>query len=158
MLQHIAYKWDLLRDASVTTRYLWHPGLDAAGIEARMAQVYRDGPPESLDVARSVLRLATERVAPEAIQYLDVEEEENGRRSFDLNIYNADLRVKDLHVLLLRMRAHFGIRPGQFQALYDQINVLPLGHLAGGIHRDGRDFFNLYYGAVCLPHFNDKIR
>ena len=50
------------------------------------------------------------------------------------------------------------LRPGQFQALYDQINALPLGHLAGGIHRDNLDFFNVYYGAVGLPHYSDKIR
>ncbi len=158
VLQHVAYKWDMLRDAAVTTRYLWYPGLGAAGIEARMAHVYRDTPPESFDIARSVLHLALERVAPEAIQFLDVEEDENGRRSFDLNVYNAHLKVKDLHSLLLRMRAHFSIRPGQFQALYDQINALPLGHVAGGTHRDSRDFFNVYYGAVGLPHFNDKLR
>ena len=33
-----------------------------------------------------------------------------------------------------------------------------LGHLAGGVHRDGRDFFNVYYGATGLPRFNERLR
>ena len=97
------------------------------------------------------------RTEAERLQYLEVEELENGRRSFDLNVYNAGLTVKDAQPLLQRMRAHFNLRPGQFQALYDQIRGLSLGHLAGGVHRDGRDFFNVYYGVAGLPAFNRKL-
>jgi tryptophan halogenase len=157
VLMHLAFKWDLLRDAAVTTRYLWHPGLRTTEIEARLANIYRDGQTESREIARALLRLAVERVAPESLQWLEVEEVENERRSFDLNIYNTKLQIKDIYDLLQQIRVHFGIRPGQFQALYDQIKGLALGHLAGGIHRNGKDFFNLYYGAVGLPHFNEKL-
>ena len=55
--------------------------------------------------------------------------------------------------LLGQMREMFDLRPGQWQALYDQIKGKALGHLAGGVHRDGRPFFNVYYGVVGLPHF-----
>ena len=157
VLMHLAFKWDLLRDAAVTTRYLWRPALRTNEIEARLAHIYRDGQTESLEIARALLRLAVERVAPESLQWLEVEEAENERRSFDLNIYNTKLQIKDIFNLLQQMRGRFGIRPGQFQALYDQIKGMALGHLAGGIHRNGKDFFNLYYGAVGLPHFNEKL-
>ena len=33
-----------------------------------------------------------------------------------------------------------------------------LGHLAGGVHRNGKDFFNLYYGVTGLPHFHEGFR
>jgi hypothetical protein len=56
------------------------------------------------------------------------------------------------------MRSHFGVRPGQFQGLYDQIKLLSLGHLAGGVHRNGKDFFNVYYGVVGLPRFSARLR
>ena len=157
VLLHLAFKWDLLRDAAVTTKYLWHPGLSGSEIEMRLAHVYRDGQGESLEIARSLLQLATAKVAAERLQYLEVEEAENARRSFDLNVYNAGLHIRDVHDLLYRMREHFAVRPGQFQALYDQIKVMPLGHLAGGVHRNGKDFFNVYYGAVGLPHFNKQL-
>jgi tryptophan halogenase len=158
VLLHLAFKWDLLRSAAVTTRYLWYPFLTARGIEDRLAHVYRDGPSASQDIARSLLRLAVERAPAERLQYLEVEEPETARRSFDLNVYNAKFQVKEIHSLLQQMREMFAIRPGQFQALYDQIKAMSLGHLAGGVHRNGKDFFNLYYGAVGLPKFNDKLR
>lgn len=160
VLLHLAFKWDLLRGEAVTTRYRWFPGLSADAIEARFAQVYGAGQGASpggvsRDIATAVLREAAIRIAAERMQYLEVEEAENDRRSFDLNLYNAKLQVKDIQPLLYRMREHFGVRPGQFQALYDQVKGLALGHLAGGVHRNGADFFNLYYGVVSLPHFSD---
>ena len=142
VLLHLAFKWDLVKDAAVTTRYWWRPGLSAPEIEERLAYVYRDGPRESLDLARQALALTEGRVGAEMLQYLEVEEAENARRSFDLNLYNAKLQVKDMQHLLLQMREHFGVRPGQMQALYDQIKTKALGHLAGGVHRSGEDFFN----------------
>jgi tryptophan halogenase len=154
VLMHLAFKWDVLKGTAVTTRYWWRPGLSAAGIEERLAYVYRDGPQTSFEIARAVLALTRERVAAEMLQYLEVEEAENSRRSFDLNLYNAKLQVKHMQHLLDRMREHFDLRPGRVQALYDQIKMKSLGHLAGGVHRDGEDFFNVYYGAVGLPHFH----
>jgi hypothetical protein len=135
----------------VTTRYWWRPGLSAAEIRVRLAHVYRDGPRTSFEVACAALALTLGRVATERLQYLEVEEDENGRRSFDLNLYDARLQVKDMHPLLDRLREHFEVRPGQLQALYDQIKARPLGHLAGGVHRNGEDFFNIYYGVIGLP-------
>jgi tryptophan halogenase len=158
VLLHIAFKWNMLRDESVTTRYLWYPLLKADDIARRFAVVYRNGPADSREIAMAFLRLATDAASgAESLQYLEVEEAENARRSFDLNLYNARLRMRDAEHLLQRARTHFNIRPGQFQALYDQIRTLSLGHLAGGVHRDGRDFFNVYYGVVGLPRFNSGL-
>ncbi len=154
VLLHLAFKWDLLKGTAVTTRYCWRPGLSAAGIEERLAHVYRNGPQTSFEIARAALALAKNRVAAEMLQYLEVDEAENSRRSFDLNLYNAKLQVKDMQALLHRMREHFAVRPGRMQALYDQIKMKSLGHLAGGVHRGGEDFFNIYYGVVGLPHFH----
>ena len=158
VLMHLAFKWDLLRNAGVTSRYLWYPFLTAREVEDRLSHVYRDGPAGSEAIARSLLRQAIERAPAERLEYLEVEEPETARRSFDLNVYNSKLQVKDIHNLMQRMRERFGIRPGQFQALYDQIKGMALGHLAGGVHRNGKDFFNLSYGAVGLPKFNEKLR
>jgi len=154
VLLHLAFKWDLAGGAAVTSRYWWRPSLSAAEIEERLAHVYRDGPQISFDIARAALKLTEGRISAEALQYLEVEEAENARRSFDLNLYNAKLQVKDMQSLLQRMREHFEVRPGQWQALYDQIKTKTLGHLAGGVHRKGEDFFNVYYGVVGLPHFH----
>lgn len=158
VLMHLAFKWDILREAHVVTRYLWYPALSRRGTEVRLSQVYRDGrPAPSFEIAKAVLHLATERVPAERLQYLEVLEDENARRSFDLNVYDARLQVKDLQPLLQRMREHFGVRPGQFQALYDQIKNKTLGHVAGGVHRNGNDFFNIYYGVGGFPEFSERF-
>lgn len=155
LLQHLAFKWDLLKDAQVVTRYLWYPARSVEGIAERLSRVYRGGAAEfSLDIARAVLQLAAARTTPERLQYLEVEEDENQRRSFDLNLYATGMLVKDLQRVLHQLREHYGVRPGEFQALYDQVKTKLLGHLAGGIHRNGRDFFNVYYGVAGFPKFS----
>ena len=158
LLQHLAFKWDLVKDADMVTRYLWHPMLSAGGIAERLSQVYRDGKDGiSLEIARTVLELAARRTPAEKLQYLEVQEDENDRRSFDLNVYTTGMQVKDLQPALFRMREHYGVRPGQFQALYDQIKNKALGHVAGGVHRNGRDFFNVYYGVAGFPIFSEPF-
>lgn len=152
VLLHLAFKWAPGDEACVVSRYWLHPALDAHGIEQRLAAIYAGeaaGP--SLEIARSVLRLAAGRSAHGALQYLEVTEDGHPRRSFDLNCYDAGLQVKDVQGALFAMRDRFEVRPGQFQALYDQIRDSRFGHLAGGIHRDGADFFNVYYGVSGYP-------
>ena len=158
-LLHLAYKWEPDSGAHVVSEYLWHPGLDAAAIAERLARhVYRGAEEGSQEIARAVLEVAAPRAPAGTLQYLEVQEPGNGRRSFDLNLYNARLQVKDVQAQLYRMRERYGVRPGQFQALYDQIKGKVLGHLAGGVHRDGRDFFNVYYGVGSFPQFHGGFR
>jgi hypothetical protein len=146
---HVAFKWDTADpEHRVISRYLLHPALSEAQILERMSRIYRTGSNgSSLEIARAVLAVACTRVDAESLQYLEVQEDGNDRLSFDLNFYDAGLLVKDLQAPLAQMRQRFAIKPGQFQALYDQIKPQTAGHLAGGVHRNGRDFFNVYYGV-----------
>jgi len=130
----------------VVGRYWWYPHLTAEQIRERVAGVYQDGAPESQAIAFDVIGLAAERMPERDIHYLEIEEDGSPRRSYSINFYDADLKVRDLHPLLSRMRRLFDVAPGLFQVLYDQIKTRRFGHLAGGVHRNGRDFFNLYYG------------
>lgn len=158
VLLHLAFKWDTATGAEVVTRYHWYPRLPMGELETRLASVYRDhASGASIDIARTILRSAAERAPAEQLQYLEVEEE-NGRRSFDLNVYDAALQLKDIQDALFAMRERFGVRPGQFQALYDQVKARAFGHLAGGVHRNGEEFFNVYYGVSGFPRFNDRFR
>ena len=158
VLLHRAFKWDLVKRAHVVTEYVWHPLKRVEDIEARLREVYRGGEPApSYEIARELLHLAAARAPAERLQYLEVQEAQNGRRSFDLNVYNASLELRDAQHLLARMREHFGVRPSEFQALYDQIKGRSFGHLAGGVHRDGADFFNVYYGVSGFPRFSERL-
>ncbi len=157
VLLHLAYKWPLDGGPFVLTRYDWFPALPPEGIAARLQALYGEAAGgEAAAIAAEALALATAREP--ALQYLEVQEPDNGRRSFDLNLYDAGLQLRDMLPLLLRMRDLYGIRPGQFQALVDQIRMRSLGHIAGGVHRDGRDFFNIYYGVTGFPQFAAGLR
>jgi hypothetical protein len=158
LLLHRAFKWDVDSTAGgtcVVTEYNWHPLLGTGEIAARLGRLYGDASP-SLAIVRGVLELAASRAPDAHFQFLEVEEE-NGRRSFDLNVYDAKLRVSDAQPLLDAMRERCEVRPGRFQALYDQIKTRPLGHIAGGIHRDHREFFNVYYGVTGFPLFSQRF-
>ena len=133
------------RQRTEPKRYHWHPRLAAPALRERLATFYGEGTP--LQAALDVLALATARVDAVKLQFLEVTEEGNPRRSFDLNLYDARLAMRDVQAPLERLREHFGVRPGQYQALYDQIRTKPLGHLAGGLHRDGAPFSTVYYGV-----------
>jgi tryptophan halogenase len=159
VLLHRAYKWDPACTDVVESQYHWFPGLDAEAIAARLRALYAGtGAGESLAIALDTLALAAPRFAGGAPQYLEVSEPGNGRRSFDLNLYDAELMVGDLLPAQIRMRERHGIRPGQFQALVDQVRSRALGHLAGGVHREGEDFFNVYYGVAGFPRFASRVR
>jgi hypothetical protein len=156
---HLAFKWNIAKPEHMVSRYMWYPALTLPEIEERLSTIYEaHGAGVSFDIAKAVLQSASSKVPPEKLLYLEVMEDENDRRSFDLNVYEAQLQVKDMQHLLSRMRVHYGIRPGQFQALFDQIKTRPLGHIAGGVHRDRRDFFNVYYGVQGYPHFAEGLR
>lgn len=147
-LQYMAFKWNVASGEHVVSRYHWHVGLSAKGIERRIAQMCGGQPGAMLDMARSVLNDAAARLPPQRLLYIEVTEEGQPRSSFDLNLYDARMLVRDQQSVLFAMRDYFGVRPGQFQALYDQIKSRPFGHLAGGVHRNGQEFFNVYFGGT----------
>jgi hypothetical protein len=147
VLEHIAYKWDPISpEVRVVGRYLWYPKMTAEEIRARVENVYGGGAPEAREIAFGVIALAAGRMPERDIHYLEIEEDGNPRRSYSINFYDAGLNVRDLHPLLSRMRRLFEVSPGRFQVLYDQIKTRRFGHLAGGVHRNGKGFFNVYYG------------
>ncbi len=147
ILMHRAFKWDIADPMRhVVTEYLWHPALTVDQIAARLAEVYRAGDDEALAIARGILERA-EAAMPRTICYLEVTEETTRRRSFDLNFYDAKLLVKDLGPWLRRLAAHLAIPTDEFEAWYEPVAERRFGHLAGGVHRAGQDFFNLYYGV-----------
>jgi tryptophan halogenase len=156
VLLHLAFKWDIRSGDHVVTSYDWFPGLSKDGIQDRLLSLYRERvDSEPARIACDALSLTG--LHANTLQYLEAHEAGNKRHSFDLNLYDTGLQMRDILPLLMRMRDHYAIRPGQFQALIDQIKLRSLGHLAGGLHRDGRDFFNVYYGVSGFPQFASRL-
>ena len=145
---YTSFKWDTARGHHVVSLYHLWPGLGAGGMAERIERAFAGADPALVGHALAVLDACAQRLPGERLQYLEVTEPGQPRLSFDLNAYDAGLTLRDLQPVLFALRDHFGIAPGRFQALYDQVKGKRFGHLAGGIHRDGRPFFNVYYGGA----------
>jgi hypothetical protein len=148
-LQHLAFKWDASGGGrSAVTRYVRYPTQNRDELLRRMADTQAPGSSqEPFEIAQAIVTLATDRMAPQRLQYLDVREDGSDRRSYDLNLYDSGLLLRDLKALLFRMCAHHEIGPQTLEASYEPIQSLRVGHVAGGTHRDGLGFFNVYFGA-----------
>jgi hypothetical protein len=92
-----------------------------------------------------MVELAARRIAPEKMLYLEVSEEGNPRRSFDVNLYKAGLRLRELEGCLAPVFAHYRPPQAPLRLLLGQLDKA-FGHVAGGLDREGRDFLTLYYG------------
>jgi hypothetical protein len=55
--------------------------------------------------------------------------------------------VGDVSPHLLRIVAHFAIPAVLAEPLFDGLRSRAVGHLAGGVHRAGEDFFTVYHGV-----------
>lgn len=147
VLLHLAFKWNPLTDsAGSIAKYIYHPGLSVAKIFARLTALYSGADDRfSLAMAQDLINAASARVSANNLMYIEVSEQGNPRWSFDINLYEANLYLAEVEDLLFGMSKHYAIPDGQFKLLYNTIKANRLGHLSGGIDREGRDFFTVYY-------------
>ncbi len=148
-LLHLGLKWDLFNPARhVVTHYTWHPRLSPQAVLGKSSPVL--GPAASTAVREGVERLvslALARAPVRDILCLEVTEEGNPRRSIDINVYGANLRVAETYSILSVLCRRHGIAFDTFHNLYNDIKTKMFGHLAAGTDREGKPFFTVYYGV-----------
>jgi hypothetical protein len=147
---YTGFKWDTSAPhRQAVTRYAWYPSLPIPELLARLRVITEPGRHSGLlDIAQGVTERASHEIPHGDIQYVEVTEEANPRRSFDINIYKSGLRIEDLCPYLLRALPNFAITPERFESLYQRIRGERFGHLAGGIDRDDKEFMTVYYGVT----------
>ncbi|MCU0596946.1 MAG: DUF3467 domain-containing protein [Desulfobacterota bacterium] len=150
---YLGFKWDASDSQKrALTRYTCYPLIPLEKIMDRLADLYEgSADKESLEIVKGFLETALGRTGYDQILYLEVSEDNNPRRSFDINMYRAKLRLRDLHSLLMQMCRHFSITPEGFHALYDPVKSKRFGHLSGGVDREGKEFLTVYYGVEEHP-------
>ena len=148
-LLHLGYKWDPSDHRKrALTKYTWHPSLSFEQIRKRTAHILdprKYGPP--FEIAGGILDLASQKIPHQDVLYLEVTEGNNPRRSFDINMYRANLQLKELYRLLSKLCEHYSIPLDEFRNLYDRVETKTFGHVSGGISRKGADFLTIYYGV-----------
>ena len=146
-LLFLGFKWEA-RDSArcALARYTCHPLLSIQGIQRRLEALY-EGRAESpsLQATRDILDVSARRLQGDSFVYVEAEEEGNPRRSFDLNLYKARLRVDDLQPVLQVLGRRYGVTDDALAQASALARGRPFGHLSGGLGRDGRDFLTVYY-------------
>jgi hypothetical protein len=152
-LLYEGFKWDASDSTKrALTSYTCYPCITLEKIFQRLSSLYEDPVlRDSLAIAKAILEIASKRTGYENLVYLEVSEDDNPRKSFDISMYKATLLLEDLFPLLLEMARHFSITPERFHALLDPVRSERFGHLSGGIGREGKEFLTVYYGVEHYP-------
>jgi hypothetical protein len=144
-----AFKWNCAdRHEQVMARYVCHPRLARTALLQRVAAVYAGQAGRTpWHLVCETVSAAARRVPESELLYLDVTEDGTTRQSFDVNFYRAGLRVASVAPFLERLATHFQLRADVVLDAFAAVLDRRLGHLAGGVDRQGRDFLTIYFGA-----------
>ncbi len=148
-LLHLGLKWDVSNPAKQSlTHYTWYPWLSSHEILRRVSDILE---PErgaaAREAAEHLVSVALARIPDRDILYLEVSEEGNPRRSFDINVYRANLQLAEVYPLLSMLCRRHSISFDTFHSLYKGIKAKRFGHLAAGVDREENSFFTIYYGV-----------
>ena len=147
VLVHLAFKWmPAVAGRHAVTRYTWLPAHSHAALVDALHTLLADAP-RALGCARELLARAGGRAEAENLFLMQVEEVGNRRHSCDLNLYQTDLHMHDVADVVTALGAEFAVPREQTAALIDRCGALALGHVAGGLGRDGAEFVTVYYGV-----------
>lgn len=151
-LLDLGIKWVAGEAQARVAKYWCYPLLSPAECSDRLRLLY--GVPtqasEAFDLANSLLVSAAQQRPGASFIYIEVEETGTPRRSFDLNIYKAGLRMCDAQAWLDQLAAHFKPPAEAFATLMSNIAQHPLGHISGGTDRHGQDFLTVYHEVSPL--------
>lgn len=149
LLLHLGLKWDVMEPALQSlTRYTWYPWISSQEIMQRISHILEpDRGAAAIQAAEQIMSLARSRVPERDILYLEVTEEGNPRRSFDINVYRANLALAEMYPVLSMLCRRHSIPFDIFHSLYGGIKRKRFGHLAAGVDRAGKSFFTVYYGV-----------
>jgi len=145
-LMFLGFKWNPGDPAAGgITRYDCFPRLGVEEILERVAALVPPRTAMPMLAIESLVRRAAQGGAGAAFKYLEASEEGNERRSFDLNLYSADLRLRDIQSLLASLAGHYRIDPADLARRRASSDSGILGHISGGVGRLGEAFFSVYY-------------
>jgi tryptophan halogenase len=145
VLLHLAYKWDALDGCKrAIAKYECYPGLSRDAMLKRLANVYRGVGGASLEVVKDIVAAASRRTV-KPLMYLEVSEAGNPRSSFDINVHAAGIRMNEIEHSLSQVQSLYSIPPARFRRLLAEVRGKKLGHVSGGIGREGKEFLTIYH-------------
>ena len=152
----LGFKWDVFQpERQVTTKYLCVPGLTQASMQARIEDTFQTKENAMLiEASKDILKQSLEKIPLNDVIYLEVADGNGPRRSFDINVYDAGLRMKHIHQPIKKIFQHFSIPDSVYGSIYNPKNEYLFGHISGGVDRDGKAFVSIYGGLEKQEHKN----
>jgi hypothetical protein len=150
----LGFKWNPFDSSkSALSRYTCYPLLTVAEIEEKLSCLFERNPAyKSFETARHILNKTVKVISTNKIIYEEVTEENNPRKSFDINLYGANLTIRDIYPFLMDIGRHYSLPAEQFSQLCAGISDKAFGHLSGGVDREGKDFLTIYYGVENISN------
>jgi hypothetical protein len=145
----LGYKWSAFDNSrSAITDYVYYPRIKLDEILARLQALMESSADSgSFDATREIITQSAKRADPESFIYLEASEADNPRKSFDINLYRAGIELSNIYPLLARLCQNYAISADHLDELFARVGSRLLGHLSGGIDREGNSFFTVYYDA-----------
>ena len=143
----IGYKWSVFDPGrSALTDYLYYPKITADEINKRMYKLNSlDEDKTTFEVARKIITRSARRADSKSFIFMEASEGNNPRKSFDINLYRGGIYLREIYPLLKQLCHHYSVRTEALDNLFGRISPQVLGHLSGGIDREGKGFFTVYY-------------
>lgn len=149
---YIGYKWNALDNRQLaTTRYSRPETLSLSQLHANVRAAFSDEETAAEKVAHAIIAMAAARLPNEALDqllFVEVTDTDSPRRSFDINLYESGLLVRDVRSQLADLAAAFAISGTTFDSLMQDITDDLLGHISGGLDRHGKPFLTVYYAKT----------
>lgn len=143
-LLNLGFKWDKRAALHVaTTEYWCHPLLNVNQILDRVRHIVSGLPPPLTQATIDIILTAARHVNSPSFTYMEASEV-NGRSSFDLKLYQAELQLADIRNQFHDMANVLGIDRAALRP-FEQYHCCPLGHLSAGIGRNNEPFVTLYF-------------
>jgi hypothetical protein len=134
-------------DAGGQTVYTALPGLAAAGLRAGVDQLLGQAHSSAAvrHAAQDILGHALAACPGCQPLWLDIAEAGGAVRAFDLNLYDARLRVADIAPSITILAQRLEIDAQQVQRLLAAAGDGLLGHLSAGLGLDGQPYLTVYF-------------
>lgn len=148
-LVHLAYKWSPDDPNSrAITRYTWIPCQTGDELEKRLRLLLpQDRAPNAHKCIYSLLARIFASADPTDVMLMEVEEPDNPRRSCDLNVYDAQMRVHQVVDLVRAVAAGLSVPQREVEMAFANTANRMLGHLSAGVDRRGEEFLTVYFGV-----------
>lgn len=148
-LVHRSFKWDVFSpDKSMVAEYHFLPGLSRDDMIARIASSCGKQHKHPItEVAKQLLNFGGGDLPMDDVFFLEVQEEGNARRSFDIKLYDTDLTIGQVGPVIESAAKYFNVPLGEIKELIKIEFEQQLGHFSGGIGRDAKEFVSFYYGV-----------